>query len=141
MPLDPHRLRDDIKGERFDIAYWRYDYPDDTYWLVPLLGRRQGDNMLGYHGEALLKLIGQAQGRREFDQVRRLTEAMHGNFEGDVPLVPLWQLDPLSAYRADLEPMVHGSRLRDDQRKELERIPYDPLLVFTDIEYWRLEKK
>jgi ABC-type oligopeptide transport system substrate-binding subunit len=140
-PLDPHRLRDEIKAGQFDIAYWRYDYPDDTYWLTPLLGRRPGDNMLGYHGADLQSGIQRVQGRRDFERVRELTADVQRVFDADMPLVPLWQLDPLSAYRADLEPMIHDRRLNDEQRKELERVPYDPLLVFTDVENWRLVKK
>jgi hypothetical protein len=38
--------------------------------------------------------------------------------------VPLWQLDPLAALHEDLE-----------------AVPFDPLLVFTDVGRWSVQRK
>jgi hypothetical protein len=42
-----------------------------------------------------------------------------------MPFIPLWQLDPLLAYRSDGDCKV-------------EVVPFDPQLVFTDVEQWRV---
>jgi hypothetical protein len=41
-----------------------------------------------------------------------------------MPLIPLWQLDTHLAYHHDLTP-----------------VRIDPLLVFSEVEQWKLEKK
>ena len=42
----------------------------------------------------------------------------------EMPVIPLWQLDPLL--------VIHD---------HLKTVPFDPWLVFTDVEQWRLEQK
>jgi hypothetical protein len=42
----------------------------------------------------------------------------------EMPLVPLWQLDPLAALSADLE-----------------AVPFDPLLVFPDVDRWSVRPR
>ena len=41
-----------------------------------------------------------------------------------MPLIPLWQLDRHIAMGSGVKP-----------------VPFDPLLVFGDVDQWRLEKK
>jgi hypothetical protein len=41
-----------------------------------------------------------------------------------MPFIPLWQLDVLVVRQEDVR-----------------TVPFDPLLVFTDVEQWKLEKK
>ncbi len=44
------QLHKDVEvTHNYDLAYYHYDYPDDVYWLGPLLDPA-GDNYLGYHG-------------------------------------------------------------------------------------------
>ena len=120
-PLDPHDLRKAVEGERdakpgeernrnYQLAYWHYDYPDETYWLGPLLGQG-GDNPMNYRGTELQGLIEKMQARREFDTVREQMRALHGLLDGTMPLIPLWQLDPLSAYREELKPVAYDRSL------------------------------
>jgi ABC-type oligopeptide transport system substrate-binding subunit len=128
VPRDPTDLRRDIEDTKFDLAYTHYDFPDETFWLMPLLGtssRAGGDNYLGYNG-SLLGRIQVAAGRRHFAQVRKFAHAIHRDFlDKEMPFIPLWQLDPLMAYRKD----------------RLDVVPFDPLLVFTDVEHWRVKVK
>jgi hypothetical protein len=64
-------------------------------------------------------------GYRQFALVQEHAREIHGLLlTQDMPLIPLWQLDPLNA--------VHG---------DLEAGPFDPLLVFTDVDRWRLKAK
>ena len=42
----------------------------------------------------------------------------------EMPLVPLWQLDPLAALSENLEV-----------------VPFDPLLVFTDVDRWSVVQR
>ncbi len=137
-PLSPHELRRAVETHNFQLAYYWYDFPDETYWLGPLLGL-EGNNLLQYRGGELQGLIREAADHREFDKVRDTMRAMHTVLDTDMPLIPLWQLDPLSAYREDLKPTYYDRQM--GPRKEVERVPYDPLLVFTDAENWRLERQ
>jgi hypothetical protein len=61
-------------------------------------------------------------GRRDFAQVQKRTHQIHEILVREMPLIPLWQLDPLSAWAKHVKPGA-----------------VDPLLVFTDIEHWQLE--
>jgi ABC-type transport system substrate-binding protein len=137
-PLSAHDLRKAVEGGQYDLAYYHYDFPDETYWLGPLLGQ-DGKNVMNYRGSDLQRLIREAAIRREFDEVRKQVAAMHSVLDRDMPLIPLWQLDPLSAYREDLKPTDYDSSM--GPRKNVERVPYDPLLVFTDAENWRLQRQ
>jgi ABC-type oligopeptide transport system substrate-binding subunit len=139
VPLEPHELRKAVEDRNYQLAYWHYDFPDETYWLAPLLGQ-DGDNLMQYHGSQLEKLIRDAAARREFDKVREQVREMNRLLDGEMPLIPLWQLDPLSAYREDLKPTSYD-RGAMGPRKEVEKVPFDPLLVFTDVENWSLERQ
>jgi hypothetical protein len=58
--------------------------------------------------------------------VKRYTHAIHREFlEKEMPFIPLWQLNPLHAYRMD----------------EIQTVPFDPHLLFTDLEHWRVTKQ
>lgn len=124
---DAHDLRKDVEVTHdYDLAYYSYDYPDESLWLFPLLGpsgRRGSDNFLGYNGA----LVGRAQqmaSLRHFSQVRDQARRLHKEFlESEMPLVPLWQLAPLYAYRKDKE----GALVLP---------PIDPQRVFTRVEEW-----
>jgi ABC-type transport system substrate-binding protein len=137
VAVPPDKLRSALREKNYKLAYWHYDYPDETLSLDPLLGQN-GSNDLNYHGAGLQDLINQATARREFDKVRELARKMLGVLDMDMPLIPLWQLDPLSAYREEVKPAFYDRTM--GPRKDVERVPYDPLLVFTDAENWRLER-
>jgi hypothetical protein len=61
---------------------------------------------------------------REFTRVQEHTHSIHKQIYRKMPFIPLWQLDTFIAVHKDLKP-VH----------------IDPLLIFTDVEQWKLEKK
>jgi ABC-type transport system substrate-binding protein len=131
---DPYKLAESVRlGTYDDLAYWQYDFPDETFWLMPLLGtssRAGGDNIFGYNG-GLVGRIQSSTGLRHFAQVRRYAHAIHRDFlDREMPFIPLWQLDPLMAYRS-------GTSENKDYCK-VEMVPFEPHLVFTDVEQWRV---
>lgn len=123
---EAHDLRHEVEvANDYDLAYYHYDFPDETYWLGPLLGAPGGrENYLGAPGGAALTLLQEARGRRHFADVRKHTWLAHEQLLQEMPLVPLWQLDPLAALHEDLE-----------------AVPFDPLLVFTDVGRWSVQRK
>jgi peptide/nickel transport system substrate-binding protein len=126
-PSDPRKLREDVEtGVGYQLAYSHYDFPDETYWLWPLLGSDgRRENFLGYRGGEVQRLLQESMGYRHFAKVQEYTRAIHRLLlTQDMPLIPLWQLDPLHAVRDGLQAG-----------------PFDPLLVFTDVDQWSLNAK
>ena len=128
--LRPEELRRRVEEENsYDLAYYSYDFPDETYWLWPLLaptGPRGRANYLGTVGDGFQQLFQEAAGLRDFEQVRKVTRVIHLQLCNQMPVIPLWQLDPLYAVPA---------------RSRLEAPGLDGRLVFTDVERWRLQPR
>jgi ABC-type oligopeptide transport system substrate-binding subunit len=126
--LDPHKLREDVEGTHdYELAYYHYDFPDDTFWLGPLLGQRalpQGGNYLGYQGDLSMR-IQNSLSYRNPSELKQAARNTHEKLSAEMPLIPLWQLDPLIAWQAHVKP---------------EPFPFDPWRVFGDIETWRLDR-
>jgi ABC-type transport system substrate-binding protein len=121
---EPHSLRVDVEETHsYDLAYYSYDFPDESLWLKPLLGPSGpagSENYLGYSGK-LVTMIESATAMRHFKDVREFTYAIHRQMlDSEMPLIPLWQLDPLCAYR----------------KGRLTLPPVDPLRVFAQSERW-----
>jgi peptide/nickel transport system substrate-binding protein len=131
-PKPPRQLHDEVEvGHDFELAYYHYDYPTEAYWLWPLFNPnakaldRGGKNFLGYQNDGQLEsLFIRSMAYRDFQEVQRLTQEIHAYLHQKMPLIPLWQLDTHLAIHDDLKP-----------------VRLDPLLVFTDVEQWKLEKK
>jgi ABC-type oligopeptide transport system substrate-binding subunit len=128
VELSAYDLRKDVEETQdYDLAYYHHDFADETFWLLPLLGPqgRQGkENYLGYSGPLLDKIYS-GMNLRDFPKVREYAQAIHRDFvTSEMPFIPLWQLDPLFAYRAG----------------DLELPPVDAQLLFTDIELWRVTR-
>jgi ABC-type transport system substrate-binding protein len=129
-PLEAHALHKDVVlTNDYDLAYMHYDYPSEAYWLYPLLDPRGaipgGRNYLGYEGDGDLdQLFRRAMSYRDPAEVRKLTYLIHEMLLQKMPFIPLWQLDVLVVRQEDVR-----------------TVPFDPLLVFTDVEQWKLEKK
>lgn len=128
---DAHQLRDDVEqSQSYDLAYYHYDFPDETYWLWPLLGQSgpansESRNYLNFSDQDIQSLLQRAMGHRDFAEVRQCLRTVHESFvRGVMPFIPLWQLDPLCAYRNDVLP-----------------VGMDAQLVFTNIELWRLQRR
>jgi ABC-type transport system substrate-binding protein len=121
---DLRKLREDVEvTTSFDLAYYHYDYPDETYWLWPLLGPgRSGDNYLGFKNGDVETAMRDAMGHRDMARVQLYMHVLHDVVAREAPIVPLWQLDPLIAWTPIVQPA-----------------PFDPLLVFTDAEQWHVE--
>lgn len=125
----PHELREEVEATHsYDLAYYHHDFADGSYWLYPLLGptgRNGAENYLGYTG-GLVSRVQAATTLRHFSQVREYARAIHRQLlESEMPLIPLWQLDPLHAYR----------------RGDLEIPPVDPQMLFTRVEEWRVLRR
>jgi ABC-type oligopeptide transport system substrate-binding subunit/tetratricopeptide (TPR) repeat protein len=122
----PHALRADVEETHsYELAYYWYDFPDESLWLKPLLGPNGpggSENYLGYSGK-LVSVIETATGMRYFKEVRDFAHAIHRQvLDSEMPIIPLWQLDPLYAYR----------------KGRLKLPPLDPLRVFAQSELWRV---
>jgi ABC-type transport system substrate-binding protein len=138
QPRTPHELHQEVEVDHdYDLAYYHFDYPDERYWLWPLFnpesrGSRSGDNTdagnyLGYKDDTELDgKFREAMGHRDFAQVQLLSHQIHQLIHSKLPLIPLWQLDTHIAYHKDLRLPAKG---------------LDPLLVFTEVEKWKLQKR
>jgi ABC-type oligopeptide transport system substrate-binding subunit len=136
-PLGPRELRRDVEEmQAYDLAYFSLDYPDETYWLYPLLDPRAtgpgGRNFLGYQNDADLEgAILKAMTYRDPYRVKNLTHHIHQVFFEKMPFIPLWQLDTHLAINHQSLSMV------DLQDRPVDP---DPLLIFTSVEAWKLDK-
>jgi ABC-type oligopeptide transport system substrate-binding subunit len=125
----PRDLREAVEDTHsYELAYYHYDYPDEAFWLMPLLGPsgRSGsaENYLGYNG-GLVTLIQEATNRRHFTQVRDYAHRIHQQFlQSEMPFIPLWQLDPLYA----------------SKKGAVEMGPVDPGRIFARIDQWRVKR-
>jgi ABC-type transport system substrate-binding protein len=129
-PLEPSKLRDAVEQtQSYDLAYYHYDFPDETYWLAPLLSpspRAVGgeDNIFRFNNDKLPILLGEATKYRDFAQVQKHAWVLHEWLNSEMPFIPLWQFDPLAAYSRAVEPAG-----------------WEPLLLFGNIAEWRLQRK
>lgn len=126
IAVEPWELKQDVEvTQNYQLAYWHYDFPDETLWLMPLLGGRGPmgtGNILNFNGD--LQLLQKMTGSRDFAQVREMARNFHGQLVKELlPLIPLWQLDPFHAIHQIVKPA-----------------PYDPHLIFADAEEWRLAR-
>jgi peptide/nickel transport system substrate-binding protein len=127
-PCTAYKLCEDVeKTKDFDLAYYHYDFPDESYWLAPLLGAPPGTedtNMFKFQQTDLSSLLAGTRNFRDFAVFQKYQWSMQDLLNRELPFIPLWQLDPLLAYRSDVRPVA-----------------LDPLLVFSNIEEWHLLRK
>jgi ABC-type transport system substrate-binding protein len=128
--LPPHDFRDALLERKYELAYCHYDYTSDVYWLAPLFdssGEARapgGSNFLRYENdEQLDSLLGQAMNSRDFNAIKKVTHEIHAHIVDKMPIIPLWQLHTHIA----VHPQLKTGEL-------------DPLLVFTNVEDWKLQK-
>ena len=123
----PHELREDVEDTHsYELAYYWYDFPSDAYWIWPLfdpngIDPKQG-NYLGYTDDQLAGYLGKMNLRRDIRELQKLAHLAHRRIFEKMPLIPLWQLDPLYAYR----------------KGRLKLPPLDPLRVLAQSEMWRV---
>ena len=96
LAVPPAELRHDVETTySYDLAYYHYDFPDDVYWLGPLLDPH-GQNYMGYNGD-LIPVIRDKSRHRDFPRARQYAHILHDRFlNEEMPFIPLWQLDALS---------------------------------------------
>ncbi|MFO0842089.1 MAG: ABC transporter substrate-binding protein [Gemmataceae bacterium] len=129
-PRPPHQLRDEVETtQNYELAYYHHDFEDETLWLYPLLGphgRAGAEGYLGYTGP-LVANVQAAMSQRDFEEVRKYARETHSQFlHSDMPLLPLWQLDPLCAY---------------DKRVVDFNGAADPLPWFHEADRWRVRPR
>ncbi len=116
-----------VFSHNFDLAWWRHDFDDATFWLGPLLDPAEvppgGDNLLGYQPDAAMSgLLQDLKQHKRFLNIRQTTHAIHDRVNQLAIVIPLWQLDVYVA----LAPTVLHAEL-------------DPISLFGRVEDWRLE--
>jgi ABC-type transport system substrate-binding protein len=120
--------REVVEDKNYDLAYCHWDYPNEAYWLAPLLEQK----FLGYTVDAEMeKLFRQVLVHREFAVVEELTHEIEKRFLDQMPFIPLWQLDTHLAIHSSLGIFDSSGR----------QAPPDPVLIFTDVERWVLDSK
>lgn len=111
----------------FDLVYWRHDFPDDSYWLGPLLDSDPrarspgGANFMGYVPDSsVAEFERDLLLHKRFADIRSITHKLHAHLARTATLIPLWQLDTYVAVSDSLA----GAKLT-------------PLGLFDGIENWR----
>jgi ABC-type transport system substrate-binding protein len=125
-----------VDEHEFDLAYWRHDFDDPTYWIEPLVDqdpearRPGGPNFMGYtQDETTAGLFAELRLHKHFPQVRQVTHRIHEQVARNGVLIPLWQLGTYVAISRSVHPKDrHGNAITLD--------PFDP---FGNVEHWELE--
>jgi peptide/nickel transport system substrate-binding protein len=125
VALSPRELKEDVDKRAYELAYYHWDYPDETYDLSPLFDTsptalaQGGSNFLGYEAPELQVPLTRVKTFRQFGEVQRLMRAIHAHVNDRLPLIPLWQLDTHVVVRG-----LNPGRL-------------DAGHVFADVEKWK----
>ena len=120
--LSRRQLQKDVETGKYELAYYYYDFRDETYSLEPLLAKRPGaagQNIFRSSEGRLESMFQDLRSHRDFALVKEDAWKIHDELYNDMPFIPLWQLDPLAA--------LHNAIVAP---------PFDPVLVFHDIEAW-----
>jgi ABC-type transport system substrate-binding protein len=112
----------------FDLAYWRPDFEDESYWLWPLLdpagmGPGGANFMQVTPDQDLLRLFQELELHKQFSKVEQLTHQIHDHLARNAVIIPLWQLDSYVA--------VHQS---------LENVKLEPVGLFSEVQQWSIRK-
>jgi peptide/nickel transport system substrate-binding protein len=131
-PRSPRDLHKEVEGtHEYELAYYHFDYLSEAFWLWPLFHSRRpaagsgSRNYLGYDNDGELEReFRLAMDHCEFARVKEYTHNIHELLYERMPIIPLWQLDTVLALHTNLHV-----------------VNVDPLLLFTDVQEWKLEKK
>ncbi len=122
----------------FDLAYWRHDFEDSSYWLEPLLDhdaearRPGGPNFMGYTPDAdLAEAFARINRHKHFPTIQATTHTIHERIAREAVVVPLWQLGTYVAVAPGLHPKDRAGRAA----------ALDPFDLFANVEHWELEAK
>lgn len=91
-------IRRVVVDQIFDLAYWRHDFKDETYWLWPLLnpadGNKGGANFMGYEPDKQLHdLFDRVLSHKMFRTIQTTTHEIHKSIAREAVIIPLWELD------------------------------------------------
>lgn len=95
----PEKFYQRVVGtQHFDLAYWRHDFADETYWLGELLNpeakARGHSNFMGYQPDKeTAGLLQDLKRHKRFPHVQALTHAIHDHLARNAVVIPLWQVD------------------------------------------------
>lgn len=87
-----------VEQQGFDLAYWRHDFKDETYWLWPLLNPadkgKGGANFMGYEPDKQLHdLFARVLNHKMFRTIQTTTHEIHRTLAREAVVIPLWELD------------------------------------------------
>ena len=114
-----------VKRHDFELAYWRHDFLNETFWLWPLFdpnAKVMGTNFMSYDPDPdLTNLFNELRQYKQFTKVRELTHQVHEHIAKNAILIPLWQLDTYLAVS-----------------ERLKNVTLDPWALFGDVHRWSL---
>jgi ABC-type transport system substrate-binding protein len=129
--LAPRAFQQAIRRRQYDLAYCHRDYASEAFWLQPLFDPEKnardpgGSNFLRYQNDSELEsLFHKTMTYRNFSQVKKVTHDIHEHLHDKMPLIPLWQLDTHIGVHPLLQP-----------------VGLDPLVIFSKVDQWKLERK
>ena len=113
------------KVRNFDLAYWHYDYLDETYWCEPLFDSRNHSVNIMQHinKPEFADLFSNMRTHKQFREVRKYAREVDAYVSENLPVIPLWRLDTFVAI---------SKKVDFGKNKSL-----DPIHPFGDIENWR----
>ena len=125
-----------IEQHDFDLAYWRHDFEDPTYWLEPLLDqapearRPGGPNFMAYtQDQTIAGLFAEVHLHKHFPEIQATTHKIHESLTQNAVMIPLWQLGTYVAVSETL-------RRKGPDGKPVELDPFD---LYGDVADWELE--
>ncbi len=124
--VPPEKYAETLEAGTFDLAYWRHDFKDQSYWLWPLLDPgstgKGGANFMRYEQDSTLKdLFTQVVLHKHFPDIRKLTHNIHEHIYKQAIVIPLWQLDTYVAVDEALT------------------VRLDPWVLYGNVEEWDLK--
>lgn len=110
----------------FQLAYWRHDFKDSTYWLAPLFNPQDsnpgGANFMGYVPEPELRdLFARLMLHKKFPMIQKTTHDIHNYISRNAVVIPLWELETYVAV---------GKTLQDTK--------FSATTLFEDVASWKL---
>jgi ABC-type oligopeptide transport system substrate-binding subunit len=126
-PVDPSVFyRSVVDDHSYDLAYWRHDFEDETFWIWPWFDpddkEKGGANFMGYVADDDLRdLFHETIIHKQFAKIREAAHDVHDHLARNAVLIPLWQLD---TYVAVSDQLRHTA--------------FDPFDFYDGIENWEL---
>lgn len=127
--VEPEQFHDEVTvRHNFDLAYWRHDFPDETYWLWPLFDPSDtgpgGANFMGVVPDQDLRdLFKDIAIHKRFSLIQQRMHQLHRHIAQQAWIIPLWQLDTYVAISDSLE-----------------NVQLDPIYLFDEVDRWELKQ-